>query len=53
MLFSWDWVAVAGFEVFIYALSQIDHIWEGSARCFRRLQEVALSRMPYDNELPV
>ncbi|KAK9862306.1 hypothetical protein WJX84_011042 [Apatococcus fuscideae] len=28
MFFSWDWVAVAGFDILIYVMSQIDHIWE-------------------------
>ena len=53
MFFSWDWIAVAGFDILVYALSQIEHIWEGGAHCFRRVQELALSRMPYDSELPV
>ena len=53
MLFGWDCLAVAGFDLLIYALSQIDHICDSGTRCFRKIQELALSRMPYDPDLPV
>ncbi len=53
MLCSLDCLAVAGFDVLVFALSQIDHIWESSKRCFRRVQELALAQMPYDQQLPV